>query len=198
MTQSARKPFGKKEVFATADAIRFEQDVFADEYEAADDEELLEDEFYEDEYEDEQSDGDLSRVDVDSVIALTARLAQVLAEEADLLAEMRVREIEGLQKEKMQLLEALETQKKFIDRNPELMAALSDEECLELAQIIEIFQTVMKENHRRLLIAREVNRKVVEAIKEVVQEANKNGMYDKKGLPDKTDGGVCMSLNQTI
>lgn len=181
MERMVRKPFGKKQMYATADAIRFEQQSFDDEY--ADDEFALD---------------ESTRVDVDSVIALTARLAQVLAEEADLLAEMRVREIEGLQKEKLQLLEALEAQKRFLDRNPELMAAISDEECLELAQIIEIFQTVMKENHRRLLIAREVNRKVVEAITEVVAEANKNGMYDHKGLPDKLEGGISMSLNQTI
>ncbi len=182
MERMVRKPFGKKQVYATADAIRFEQQSFEDDY-ANDDEFALDESM---------------RVDVDSVIALTARLAQVLAEEADLLAEMRVREIEGLQKEKLQLLEALEAQKRFLDRNPELMASISDEECLELAQIIEIFQTVMKENHRRLLIAREVNRKVVEAITEVVAEANKNGMYDHKGLPDKLEGGISMSLNQTI
>ncbi len=177
-----RKPFGKKQVFSTADAIRFEQDAFEEEFEG----------------DDETSAQILARVDVESVIALTARLAQVLAEEADLLAEMRVREIEGLQKEKLQLLEALEAQKRFLDRNPEIMAEVSDEDCLELAQIIEIFQTVMKENHRRLLIAREVNRKVVEAIADVMADANKNGMYDKKGMPERLAGNLSMSLNQTI
>lgn len=183
MNHITRKPFGKKQAFATADSIRFEQEAFDDEME-----------FNEEDYNEEM----LSRVDVDSVIALTARLAQVLAEEADLLAEMRVREIEGLQKEKLQLLDALEAQKRFIDRNPEVMADVSDEEALELAQIIEIFQTVMKENHRRLLIAREVNKKVVEAIADVMADAAKNGMYDKKGMPERVDGSLSMNLNQTI
>lgn len=183
MNHITRKPFGKKQTFATADSIRFEQDAFDDEAE-----------FDEEDYNEEM----LSRVDVDSVIALTARLAQVLAEEADLLAEMRVREIEGLQKEKLQLLDALEAQKRFIDRNPEVMAQVSDEDALELAQIIEIFQTVMKENHRRLLIAREVNKKVVEAIADVMADAAKNGMYDRKGMPERIDGSLSMNLNQTI
>lgn len=184
MVRLVRKPFGKKHTFATADSIRFDQDAFSDEF--IDDMEVAE-------FDDSQP-----LVDVDSVITLTARLAQVLAEEADLLAEMRVREIEGLQKEKLQLLGALEAQKRFIDRNPEVLADISDEEYLELAQIIEIFQSVMKENHRRLLIAREVNRKVVEAITEVVADAAKNGMYDKKGMPERAAGSLSMSLNQTI
>lgn len=172
---------------SVADAVRFERDVFTDGYEEG-----------ADCSEDAAAAYDPATVDVDSVIALTARLAQVLAEEADLLAEMRVREIEGLQKEKLQLLDALEAQKRFLDRNPHLLHAITDEECMELAQMIEIFQTVMKENHRRLLIAREVNRKVVEAISEVVQEAARNGMYDHKGLPERVEGGISMSLNQTI
>lgn len=176
----------EKKAAMASDAIRFEQDAFAAGYE--DDAS----------YDDADDEYDPLSVDVDSVIALTARLAQVLAEEADLLAEMRVREIEGLQKEKLQLLDALEAQKRFLDRNPHLLASINDDECLELAQIIEIFQTVMKENHRRLLIAREVNRKVVEAISEVVQDAAKNGMYDNKGLPERVEGGISMSLNQTI
>lgn len=183
MNHITRKPFGKKQTFATEESIRFHHDAYDEAIEDGDD----------------VFDADItSRVDVDSVISLTARLAQVLAEEADLLAEMRVREIEGLQKEKLQLLDALEAQKRFIDRNPEVLAYVSDEDGLELAQIIEIFQTVMKENHRRLLIAREVNRKVVEAITEVMADAAKNGMYDKKGLPERTESGLSMSLNQTI
>lgn len=141
---------------------------------------------------------ELASIGVESIITLTTRLAQVLAEEVDLLADMRVRDIAKLQKEKLQLLEALEAQKRFIDRNPEIMEDISDEEALELAQIVEIFQTVMKENHRRLLIAREVNRTVVEAIAEAVHEAGSNGIYDRKGMTDRSDGSLSMSLNQTI
>jgi flagellar biosynthesis/type III secretory pathway chaperone len=168
---------------ALAGAIRFEHDPFE-----------------EDTYGDEATIdlSDATRVDVESVIALTARLAQVLAEEADLLADMRVRDIESLQKEKLQLLDALEAQKRFLDRNPGVLSDLTDEESLELAQIVEIFQTVMRENHRRLLIAREVNRTVLEAISEAVQDAGKSGFYDHKGLPERSGSSVSMSVNQTI
>ncbi len=170
----------------------------------------FEQELFEDEYYDDALNGGSEnpaqqeetlrgrRVDVEGIMALTVRLAQVLAMEADLLAEMKITDVEKLQKEKIALLEALEAQKRFVDRNPELLMLMSDEECLELAQVIEIFQTVMRENHRRLLIAKEVNMKVVEAISAVVKEAGRNGLYDESGRPEDTDTSVSMSVDKRI
>ena len=135
--------------------------------------------------------------DVDTMIALTARLAQVLAKEADLLAEMKVSSIESLQKEKLQLLEALEAQKRHLDKHPEILDTLSDEDCLELAQMVEIFQNVMKENYRRLMIAREVNAHIVEAIAQAVKEASHKPIYDKTGSPE-IDPSASLSVNQRV
>ena len=75
---------------------------------------------------------------------------------------------------------------------------MTDEQALELAQIIEIFQSVMKENHRRLLIAREVNRKVVEAISDAVSEANQHQVYDNTGAPEMSQSAIAVSLNKQI
>ena len=146
----------------------------------------------------EEPDFNARRLDSQTVMLLTARLAQVLATETDLLSSMRVSEIEKLQKEKIMLVEALERQKRLIERRPELLATMSDDQALELAQVIEIFQAVMKENHRRLLIAREVNRKVVEAISDAVTEANQNQVYDKTGSPDISGGSIAVSLDKRI
>lgn len=177
---------------APIEPIAFEQD-------------LTEEEFYDDELvaeevpsarEEQALKG--KRIDVESIVALTVRLAQVLAQEADLLAEMKIKDIEKLQKEKNSLLDALESQKRFIDRNPELIKQMTDDECLELAQIIEVFQTVMRENYRRLLIAKEVNLKVVEAISSVVKDATKNGLYDEAGRPEVNDMAVSMSVDKRI
>lgn len=166
---------------------------------------LTEEEFYEDEMSDDEVPSAREeqalkgkRIDVESIVALTVRLAQILAQEADLLAEMKIKDIEKLQKEKTSLLDALESQKRFIDRNPELIKQMTDEECLELAQIIEIFQTVMRENYRRLLIAKEVNMKVVEAISSVVKDATKNGFYDEAGRPELSTQTVSMAVDKRI
>lgn len=141
---------------------------------------------------------DPNRLDVESIISVTARLAQVLAEEADYLADMKIKEIEKLQKEKNLLVDALEAQKRYVERNPHLLRTISDDEALEMAQIIEIFQKVMTENHRRLLIAKEVNQKVVEAIADVVTEAAGSGFYDKNGRSEASQRPVSVTINKTI
>ncbi|MFO1242363.1 MAG: hypothetical protein U1E36_04080 [Rickettsiales bacterium] len=137
-------------------------------------------------------------LDAETIMLLTARLAQVLAEETDLLTAMRVSDIEKLQREKVLLVDALEKQKRLIESRPELLSTMTDEQALELAQIIEIFQSVMKENHRRLLIAREVNRKVVEAISDAVSEANQHQVYDNTGAPEMSQSAIAVSLNKQI
>ena len=141
---------------------------------------------------------EIDNIDIDSIIALTARLAQVLAEEADYLGEMKISLVGELQKEKLALLDAIEAQKKFIDRNPELLARMSDDEALELAQIVEIFQSVLQENHRRVLVARDVNRTVVEAITAAVKETDAHSIYDERGRPEAVGKAISMNLNQTI
>lgn len=138
------------------------------------------------------------RIDVEGIVALTARLSQVLAQEVEFLAEMQIKELEGLQKEKTQLLDALEGQKRHIDSNPHLLTLLSDDDCLELAQIIEIFQGIMKENHRRLLIAREVNLKVTEAIVNAVNKDAKTTNYTKQGSTDSGQKSISMTVDRSI
>lgn len=153
-------------------------------------------------WEEDALDGDYfvnpDRLDVESIIALTARLAQLLAQEADFLADMKVRDIEKLQKEKSLLVDALEAQKRHVDRNPHLLSTISDSEALEMAQIIEIFHKIMIENHHRLLVAKEVNQKVVEAIADVVNEAAGSGFYDRHGKAEPSARPVSVSINKTI
>jgi tRNA/tmRNA/rRNA uracil-C5-methylase (TrmA/RlmC/RlmD family) len=134
-------------------------------------------------------------VNVENVIVLTARLAQVLAEEADLLANMRLSSLEELQREKLLLAGAMEKQKKLFDRFPEKLHDIGYEERDRLEQIIEIFESIMRENYRRLLIAKEVNRKVVEAIAEAVSEASAQSLYNKKGM---SDAGSAESLSVSV
>lgn len=187
-----RTEINTRRTLADAAPVTFENDVFDDTEAEFDEEQELSEALM------QEPDLNARRLDANTVMLLTARLAQVLAAETDLLASMRVGEVEKLQKEKILLVEALERQKRLIERRPELLKTISDDQALELAQIIEIFQAVMKENHRRLLIAKEVNRKVVEAISDAVVEANQHQVYDHKGAPDTSTGSVSVSLDKRI
>lgn len=137
-------------------------------------------------------------VNVENIIILTARLAQVLAQEADMLADMRIASIEALQREKLLLAGALEKQKQLFDRFPHKLHEIEDDERERLEQIIDIFDGIMKENHNRLLVAREVNRKVVEAIADAVTEASAQALYNHKGVNGPGAEAYSVTLDKRI
>ena len=159
---------------------------------AGEDEMLLDGEF---EYVEDVAEPYAGKIDVEAIISLTARLSHVLAQEVDMLGEMKVQDIATLQNEKLRLLDALEAHKKYIDRNPDLKKNLTDNECLELAQIVEIFQNIMQENHRQLLVAKEINSKVMSAITDAVNDASSNGTYNKRGGAAQRQTAMAMSYS---
>lgn len=136
---------------------------------------------------------------VNDMITLTAKLAQVLAQEADYLQEMKISKIADLQKEKLLLTSALELQKKHLEKDPYIMGHISPEEKEDLRTVVGIFDAILRENHRRLLTAKEVNMRVVEAITDVVTETSNQGVYNEKGAPDAVGrDALSVTLNKTI
>lgn len=136
---------------------------------------------------------------VPDIITMTARLAQVLASEVDLLQGMKMKEVAELQEEKRTLTSALEQQKSIVRISPEVMGSVSDDEKLELSQVVELFNTVLKENHRQLVIAREVNQRVVNAITDAVNEKSGNPVYTAYGTQQAPrNAGISVTLNETI
>lgn len=122
------------------------------------------------------------QIKVKDVITLTARLAQLLAEEVDLLGAMKVSKIEALQQEKLFLISALDSQRKLIDKNPQLRETIPSQDKHDLQEVVDVFNDILAENHRKLLLAREVNYKIVQAITSVVKQNTMNRAYNGKGL----------------
>lgn len=133
------------------------------------------------------------------IITLTARLAQLLAEEVDMLGEMKVSKIKNLQEEKLFLIQALETQKKILTRHPELSETIPSRDKRDLEEVIEVFNGVLEENHRRLQMAREVNQQVVRAIREVVTDNAVSKSYNSSGTKHIASyESMSITLNQAI
>lgn len=133
------------------------------------------------------------------VITLTARLAQILAEEVDLLKVMKVKEIDKLQEEKLFLIDALETYKKILNRHPALSETIPSRDKKDLEALIEVFNNVLEENHRRLQMAREINHQVVKAIREVVTEHAETPYYGINGKRNIAPyERLSVTLNQAI
>ena len=118
---------------------------------------------------------------VRDTITLTARLAQLLAEEVDLLEEMKVAKIEALQKEKIFITNALEAQRKLVEKHPHLLETIPSQDKHDLEEVVEVFNNILQENHRKLMMAKEINHKIVQAITAVVKETSMSKVYDGKG-----------------
>ena len=142
---------------------------------------------------------DFQQVNVDDVITLTARLAQVLAEEADLLEQMKVSDITNLQKEKIMLTKALELMKKQIARNPDILEEMDEQQRDDLHSVVMVFNEILEENYKRISMARAVNRRIVDAISDVVKEQSTKDTYDKKGQANSPAiDSVCVTLNEKV
>ncbi|MCH2546191.1 MAG: hypothetical protein MK052_01075 [Alphaproteobacteria bacterium] len=140
-----------------------------------------------------------AQIKLPDMIAITARLAQILAEEVDCLDEMRISDIEDLQEEKRRLSRTLEMMKREVDRRPELRETFDDEDIATFTEVSEIFNEVLQENHRKLLIAKEINFRVVQAISDVVKDEMIRHGYNKRGTTGALrDGAPSISLNETI
>lgn len=136
---------------------------------------------------------------IKDVITLTARLAQVLAEEVDLLGQMKISEIDALQREKLFLVSALDAQRKLIDRNPHLAETIPSQDRKDLQEVVDVFNNILEENHQKLLLAKEINHKIVQAITDVVKQSTRSKTYDGKGstgqAPYET---LSVTLDKTI
>jgi len=122
------------------------------------------------------------QINIQDVINLTARLAQLLAEEVDLLGAMKVSKIEALQQEKLFLVGALDAQRKLVEKHPQLLETIPSQDRQDLQEVVDVFNDILVENHRKLLLAKEVNHKIVQAITAVVKQTTQSRVYDGKGL----------------
>jgi hypothetical protein len=135
--------------------------------------------------------------DVNLLILLVSRLAQLLGREVDMLEKMDIKEVAKLQPEKIALVDALEKQKKLIARRPEILLDLDDDMRDNLVELLQIFDAVVQENHNKLLVAKEVNQIVVDAIMDTAAENLKGGLYNDKGV-HAGENAMALSLNRTI
>lgn len=131
--------------------------------------------------------------------ALTVRLARVLAEEVDLLEQMKIKEIENLQEEKNRLTRSIAVMKKELERLPSLTEKFLPDEVEAFRKVAAVFGHVLEENRRKLMAAKEINLSMVRAIADVIrEEAQRNG-YNRKGINGTNRAlSPSISLNKTI
>lgn len=138
------------------------------------------------------------KLNMQDIVTLTARLAQLLAEEVDQLKAMRLEKIRELQEEKQYLTQALEAHRRLLDKHPHLAETIPSRDRADLEGVVTVFQDILQENRRRLLMAREVNHRIVQAVTDVVREAAMSRVYDGRGAAGALGSdALSLTLNQT-
>jgi len=111
------------------------------------------------------------------------KLREILLKENELLKKMKVKEIGEIHEEKVRLIRRLEISKQLVRKNPSLMNERRDEEINEFIEISADLDQIVGENYREVLKAKEVNKRVVEAIFHAVVDNQGNTLgYNKQGF----------------
>lgn len=136
---------------------------------------------------------------LNDMVAVMARLAQILAQEVDLLDDMKIKEIEKLQDEKRKLTKLLTTMKRDMDRAGVSVQDFAEHEIITFHEMAIIFNDILQENQQKLLVAKEINYRVVQAISDVVQEEAQRPGYGRTGTKSNDRAGsASVSLNERI
>lgn len=117
----------------------------------------------------------------DDVITLVARLAQVMAESTDLLRAGEIDAMKPFEDEKVRLVTVLEKQKAYLKQHPEISGGYTPEQQQSLKDVFQVMEHVRDEHYRELMLAKEINGKVMEAIAECVDEAQRDARYQFNG-----------------
>lgn len=137
-------------------------------------------------------------LNIGHILQAISRLARLMAEEVELLKEMRIKELEALQADKAKFTQVLEFCKREVKKNPSIIRGATDEEKEELARLMEIFSQIAAENHRRLMVAKEVNAMVVHAIKDALAETDGRLTYEEDGTSTDATRPLSLALNETV
>jgi flagellar biosynthesis/type III secretory pathway chaperone len=120
-------------------------------------------------------------IPVEDIIQVSLRLTDLMAEETEHFRSMNIAAVTALQEEKNQLLIWLEAQQKMLAVHPEPAALIDDEDRDALEATIAEFTAVAKENFHQASIARDVNKRVVEAVTKAIQEQEVVSTYTPNG-----------------
>lgn len=139
-----------------------------------------------------------TRVSVRDLISVNLALSETLAQETQMMESMQIEQVGALQDRKLKLINLMERYTRYLHQHPEVLANITPEERRDLQRAGEIFRDVARKNYDKLLVARAVNRVVVDCVKQEVSRRSHNATYGSAGAvvaPSKTP--LSFTLNQT-
>ncbi|MFM9891154.1 MAG: hypothetical protein ACKVOE_11055 [Rickettsiales bacterium] len=122
------------------------------------------------------------------------QLSELLMLEGEHLRAMRVGELAALQEEKLRLTRLLETAQAHIAADKNFLGNARANEREELLLLADDLAYAVEENFRHASVARAVNRRVMQAITDVMSDQQRPATYDRMGLAN-SKSNLTLSLN---
>lgn len=106
----------------------------------------------------------------DDMFEALEQLTLLLEQENQMLADLKIGAIAGLQEKKSQLAWLIELQKEYLVKHPELLVAMEEEAKTRIQERGVMLEKALEENYQRLSSARLINQKIVQAVAAVVND----------------------------
>jgi flagellar biosynthesis/type III secretory pathway chaperone len=139
----------------------------------------------------------LASMSVNELMHATLRLSDILAEESEMIRDMRFKELPRLHEEKLKLASLLETYQQVIAADPDFVKRADEKTREELLLRTDDLAFNVEDNFRKVSVARAVNQRVMQAIMDVVGEQHRPGTYGRNGqAAASNDLALSVNLNQ--
>ena len=126
---------------------------------------------------------DINKIDFSDIISVIKRLTDILSSEVKMIKEMKLSQIHTLQEEKIKLLSIVENFKETITENPDILTTIDPNTKTELKRVNDKFEKLVDEDGKQLIKAKKVHQIVMEAIKKVLDNKQKESMgYNQEGV----------------
>jgi hypothetical protein len=116
-------------------------------------------------------------------------LQRILEKETEYFRDMKMKQAEVLIETKLNLIDELEVIKNTLTSNPAILKSIPESEKNKIKKANKSLMDAAEDNYNETLKAKEVNKLILEAISEAVNDSKRiDGAYGDKGNAYKSDG----------
>lgn len=139
----------------------------------------------------------LKGMNVNELLQATVRLSDIMIEETAMLDERRYNDIAKLNDEKLKLTGLLETYQHALASNPGFLKDADPAMREELLVHTDDLAFNVEETFRKVSVARAVNQRIMQAIRDAISDQHSPGVYGRNGASATRDEvALSMNLNQ--
>ena len=135
-----------------------------------------------------------AKLDVDDMIGIATLLQDILLQENEVLAKMRLKELAPMQEEKLKLTRQLESFQKLLATDTSVVAAATETSRHALADLTRQLLGTAAENMRRTTIAQTVNKRVMQSIVSTLSDQRRLNVYGAHGQANAASSAT-LSIN---